>query len=64
MAAGRNISCSFEAQASTRLSPCCCAVGHAAGCAAAMAVHQGTLPTQIDAQALRSVLRRQGAVVD
>ena len=64
MAAGRNISCSFEAQASTRLSPCCCAVGHAAGCAAALAVRQGTLPTQVDAQVLRSALREQGAVVD
>ena len=64
MAAGRNISASFEAQASTRTSPCCGALGHAAGCAAAMAALGGVLPTQVDVQRLRRVLSEQGAVVD
>ena len=64
MAAGRNISATFEAQASTRTSPCCGALGHAAGTAAAMAAKAGVLPVQVDVQALRSILREQGAVVD
>jgi len=64
MAAGRNISASFEAQASTRTSPCCGALGHAAGCAAAMAALGGVLPTQVDVQRLRRVLSEQDAVVD
>ncbi len=64
MAAGRNISCSFEAQASSRTSPCCGAVGHAAGVAAAMAAKSGVLPTKIDVQALRETLRAQDAVVE
>jgi len=64
MAAGRNISASFEAQASTRTSPCCGALGHAAGAAAAMAAKENVLPTQIDVQALRQALRAQNAVID
>ena len=64
MAAGRNISCTFEAQASTRLSPCCGAVGHAAGAAAALAIQQSVLPRQVDAAALRELLKSQNAVVD
>lgn len=61
MAAGRNISCTFEAQASTRLSPCCAALGQAAGCAAALAVEEGVPPTQVDAARLRECLLKQGA---
>lgn len=61
MAAGRNISCTFEAQASTRLSPCCAALGQAAGCAAALAVRGAVLPTQIDIAALHRLLLEQGA---
>jgi len=64
MAAGRNISTSFEAQASTRTSPCCGALGHAAGAAAALAVRGGVPPTQVDVRALRAVLLEQGAVID
>ena len=64
MAAGRNISATFEAQASTRTSPCCGALGHAAGAAAALAVKENLLPAQVDVQALRDILREQGAVVD
>ena len=64
MAAGRNISASFEAQASTRTSPCCGALGHAAGVAAALAVKAGVLPIQVDTEALRAVLRDQNAVID
>jgi len=64
MAAGRNISASFEAQASTRTSPCCGALGHAAGTAAAMAVLDDVLPTQVDVKNLREKLAKQNAVID
>ena len=64
MAAGRNISASFEAQASTRTSPCCGALGHAAGAAAALAAKSGVLPTQVDVKELRALLAEQDAVID
>lgn len=64
MSAGRNISASFEAQASTRTSPCCGALGHAAGTAAALAALEGVLPTELDAALLREHLRRADAVID
>lgn len=64
MAAGCNISASFEAQASIRTSPSCGALGHAAGCAAALAVKAGVLPTQVNTAELREALREQNAVVD
>ena len=64
MAAGRNISATFEAQASTRTSPCCGALGDAAGAAAAMAAKAEVLPAEIDVQALRDALRAQDAVID
>lgn len=63
MAAGRNISASFEAQASCRTSPACCALGHAAGCAAALAVKQQMLPTDLSAQNVQKALREQGAFI-
>lgn len=61
MAAGRNISCTYEAQASTRLSPCCAAIGQAAGTAAAIALESGLLPTGIDPDALRRQLLADNA---
>ena len=64
IAAGRNISASFEAQASTRPSPCCGALGHAAGAAAALAAKKGMLPGNVDTDELRAILKEQGAVVD
>ena len=64
MAAGRNISATFEAQASTRTSPCCGALGHAAGAGAAMAAKADVLPADVDVKALRAALQAQNAVVD
>ena len=64
MAAGRNISATFEAQASTRTSPCCGALGHAAGAAAAMATKADIPPAQVNTEKLREILRGQNAVVD
>ncbi len=61
MAAGRNISCTFEAQASTRVSPCCAALGEAAGCAAALSAESGKLPDEIDISALQQLLLDEGA---
>lgn len=61
MAAGRNISCTFEAQASTRVSPCCAALGQAAGCAAAISAESGCLPTAIDVAVLQNALLADGA---
>ena len=63
MAAGRNISCTFEAQASTRVSPCCAAIGHAAGAAAALAVENNCWPNAVDVRRLRETLEKQGAYI-
>ena len=63
MAAGRNISCTFEAQASTRVSPCCAAIGHAAGAAAALAVENECRPNKVDVRRLRETLEKQGAYI-
>lgn len=63
MAAGRNISASFEAQASCRTSPACCALGHAAGCAAALAVRINVSPTAVHAQNVQRALLEQGAFI-
>ena len=63
MAAGRNISCSFEAQASTRVSPCCAALGEAAGCAAHLASKSNVLPTEINISELQETLRQEGAFI-
>ncbi len=64
LAAGRNISTEFEAHASTRTSPMCCALGHAAGCAAVLACQKDGDATKVDVAALRDMLRQQDAVVD
>lgn len=59
--AGRNLSATFEAHASARVSPCCGALGHAAGCAAALAVRQGVDVRDVPAAALRGELAAGGA---
>lgn len=61
LVAGRNLSATFEAHASARVSPCCGALGHAAGCAAAMAAAEGLDVRALDTDALRAELFRQGA---
>ena len=64
MAAGRDISCTFEAHASLRVSPCCTATGQAAGTAAAMAAASGLSPLDVDTGSLRDNLRKDGAIVE
>ena len=64
MFAGRCISVDDHVVGSTRVMPCCMAMGQAAGLAAAMAVTEKLLPAQVNVAKLRSALREQGAVLD
>ncbi|MBM4043610.1 MAG: FAD-dependent oxidoreductase [Planctomycetes bacterium] len=61
LVAGRCISGTHEAAASYRVMAPCMAMGHAAGCAAALAVRQRTSPRRLDATQLQHALRQQGA---
>jgi len=61
LAAGRIASCTFEAQASLRLSPCCGALGQAAGTACALAKRNGCQPADVPVKELQSSLLQQGA---
>jgi hypothetical protein len=63
LVAGRCISTTVEAHASTRVSPTCMAFGQAAGTAAALAARKGLPPRQVDIDELRQVLVRQGALL-
>ncbi|MBK5200048.1 MAG: FAD-dependent oxidoreductase [Spirochaetaceae bacterium] len=64
IATGRIVSCSFEAQASLRVSPSCGSLGQAAGCAAALSVSSNIDPIDLDAKILRNQLKKMGAVID
>ncbi len=64
LAAGRCISTSHEAFATTRLTPSCMATGEAAGVAAAIAVREGIDLSAVDVEALRRTLAAAGAVVE
>ncbi|MFK7692468.1 FAD-dependent oxidoreductase [Paenibacillus sp. HJGM_3] len=64
LAAGRCISTTHEALATTRLTPSCMATGQAAGSAAAIAVRQGIGPQAVDVSELQTTLRRDGVVLD
>ncbi|GAB2693323.1 FAD-dependent oxidoreductase [Paenibacillus thermoaerophilus] len=63
LAAGRCISTSHEALATTRLTPSCMATGQAAGTAAALACAQGVDPAQVDVPLLQEKLRQADAVL-
>lgn len=63
LTAGRCISTTHEALATTRLTPSCMATGQAAGSAAGLAVKHGVLPAQIDIVELQSVLVQDGMVL-
>lgn len=60
LVAGRCISTTHEALASTRLTPTVMTLGQAAGTAAALSVKAGVSPRTLDAQALRAQLVRDG----
>ena len=63
LAAGRCISTTHEALATTRLTPSCMATGQAAGTAAALALADGVAPSALSIAKLQSKLREQGAVL-
>jgi hypothetical protein len=61
--AGRCISATHEAHASTRSMPCSLATGQAAGVAAALSVSQQKRPADLDPDVLRDALRKQEVVL-
>lgn len=63
LVAGRCISTTVEALASTRIMPSCMALGEAAGMAAAMSAGSGIIPRNIAVSDLRKKLRENGANV-
>lgn len=63
LAAGRCISTTHEALATTRLTPSCMATGEAAGTAAALACKAGSTAAEVDTSQLREMLQAQGAIV-
>ncbi|MGQ9779296.1 MAG: FAD-dependent oxidoreductase [Bacillota bacterium] len=63
LVAGRCISTTHEAHASTRVIPICFATGQAAGTAAALAVLHDMEPREVPAALIRSELLKQGAIL-
>ena len=64
LVAGRCISATHEAAASTRMTPNVAATGEAAGLAAAMSVESGIVARSIDTDELRARLTAAGAILD
>jgi len=58
---GRHISCDANSHGFMREIPQCWLTGHAAGVGAALAADQGVQPRDVDVDAIRKVLRQQGA---
>ena len=58
------VSASHIAYGSIRMEPVFMILGHAAGCAAALAVHQGVTPQEIEYSQLRSTLIKEQQVLD
>jgi hypothetical protein len=61
---GRCIGCTFEAQASLRVSPVAGAIGNAGGLAAALSVQSGKPPGDIDIEALRDMIIADGGYLE
>ncbi|HZG87875.1 FAD-dependent oxidoreductase [Paenibacillus sp.] len=59
--AGRCISTTHEAQATTRLTPSCMAIGQAAGTAAALAARNGVPAREVEIRRLQAALLQAGA---
>ncbi len=64
LAAGRCISTSHEALATTRLTPSCMATGQAAGTAASIAAQNGVVAREVQISELQRLLREQGVVLE
>ncbi|MDI6638434.1 MAG: FAD-dependent oxidoreductase [Bacillota bacterium] len=62
--AGRCISTTHEAYSSTRVTATCFATGHAAGVVAALAAQTGRRVAALDAEEVRTQLRRGGAIFE
>ncbi|MEI7848003.1 MAG: FAD-dependent oxidoreductase [Chloroflexota bacterium] len=60
---GRCISTTHEANASTRVSPNCMAIGQAAGTASALSIREHVSPRYLDVKALQKVLVSQQALL-
>lgn len=63
LAAGRCISTTHEAHATTRLTPSCMATGEAAGTAAALTVKMKLDPVELPIELLQAELRHNGAAI-
>jgi hypothetical protein len=63
LVAGRMISVELPAHNSTRNTVCCLLCGQAAGTAAALSVHKGIAPRQVDIQHLQESLRQAGVLL-
>lgn len=61
LAPGRHLSCDASSHSFLREIPQCWLTGHAAGCAAALAVARGVEPRAVAVPELQDALRRQGA---
>lgn len=64
LVAGRCVSADHDAQASLRIMPTCATLGEAAGVAASLVVENSCYVRDVDVDALRSILRENGAKVD
>lgn len=64
LTAGRCISGSHEAHASFRVTGNCVAMGQAAGTAAALCVHQGITPRELDGRSVVARMIKDGAICD
>ncbi len=64
LVAGRCVSGDQESLAAIRVIPPCFAMGQAAGTAAALCVQNSCLPSQVDTDALRVLLRQDGAYLE
>lgn len=62
LVAGRCISTTHEAQASTRVTAQCFATGEAAGTAAGLSLQEGVAPAGVSIQSLRAALRDSGSL--
>jgi hypothetical protein len=63
LVSGRCISATHEAMAGARVMGTCMAIGQAAGTAAALSVLENVPPRKVDVEALRRMLRADGALV-
>jgi len=63
LVAGKCVSCTHEALGSLRVMAQCAVMGEAAGVAAALSIHEGVRPRELDIACLREELRRRSCIV-